>query len=178
MLQVIVLNGGSSSGKSSIAQALQDILPGQWLTFGVHALVEALPGRGTDPRSGLVLEPDGTVIVTAEFRAIEEIWYQGLVTMARLGARLILDEILLSGAAGQQRLQARLAGLEVRWAGVRCNPLVAAEREAARLLRVRGMVVAQAVAVHGGVRYDVEVDTTKNSAEKCARQIADSLLPD
>jgi chloramphenicol 3-O phosphotransferase len=134
MLQVIVLNGGSSSGKSSIAQALQDILPGQWLTFGVHALVEALPGRGTDPRSGLVLEPDGTVIVTAEFRAIEDIWYQGLVTMARLGARLILDEILLSGAAGQQRLQARLAGLEVRWAGVRCNPLVAAEREAARLI--------------------------------------------
>ncbi len=34
MTQVIVLNGGSSAGKSSIARALQDILPGLWLTFG------------------------------------------------------------------------------------------------------------------------------------------------
>lgn len=63
MTQVIVLNGGSSAGKSSIARALQDILPGLWLTFGTDVLAGALPGRGGDPRSGLVLEPDGTVTV-------------------------------------------------------------------------------------------------------------------
>jgi len=63
MIQVIVLNGGSSSGKSSIARALQEILPNVWLTFGVAALIEALPGRGDDPRSGLVLGSDGTVTV-------------------------------------------------------------------------------------------------------------------
>ena len=51
MTQVIVLNGGSSSGKSSIARALQEILPTAWLTFGVDVLVEALPGRGEDPCS-------------------------------------------------------------------------------------------------------------------------------
>ena len=45
MTQVIVLNGGSSSGKSSIARALQDVLPGRWLTFGTDVLAEALPGR-------------------------------------------------------------------------------------------------------------------------------------
>ncbi len=31
---VIVLNGGSSSGKSGIARCLQAILPGSWLTIG------------------------------------------------------------------------------------------------------------------------------------------------
>jgi chloramphenicol 3-O phosphotransferase len=61
--QVIVLNGGSSAGKSTIARALQEMLPGLWLTFGADVLIEALPGRGEDPRSGLVLEPDGTVTV-------------------------------------------------------------------------------------------------------------------
>jgi len=71
--QVIVLNGGSSSGKSTIARALQEVLPGQWLTFGVDVLIEALPGRGEDPRSGLVLEPDGTVTVRPAFRAVEDI---------------------------------------------------------------------------------------------------------
>jgi chloramphenicol 3-O phosphotransferase len=132
MTQVIVLNGGSSAGKSSIARALPDVLPGLWLTFGTDALAEALPGRGGDPRSGLVLEPDGTVTVQPQFRAVEEIWYQGLAAMASRGACLILDEVFLAGGAGQQRLRALLGDLDVLWAGVHCDPLVAANREAAR----------------------------------------------
>jgi chloramphenicol 3-O phosphotransferase len=81
------------------------------------------------------------------------------------------------GAAGQRRLQARLEGMEVRWVGVNCDPLVAAAREAARPDRVQGMAAAQALTVHDGVRYDIVVDTTEDSAEKCARQIADRLIP-
>jgi chloramphenicol 3-O phosphotransferase len=176
MTQVIVLNGGSSSGKSSIARALQEVLPGLWLTFGTDVLAEALPGRGDDPRSGLVLEPDGTVTVTPAFRAIEEIWYQGLAVMASRGARLILDEVFLAGGAGQQRLRALLGGLDVLWAGVHCDPLVAANREAARPDRIPGMAVAQAIAVHAGVVYDVGVDTTDCSAIACAHRIAEVAL--
>ena len=174
MTQVIVLNGGSSSGKSSIARSLQDVLPGLWLTFGTDVLAEALPGRGDDPRSGLVLEPDGTVTVKPEFRAVEEIWYRGLAVMASHGASLILDEVFLAGGAGQQRLRALLDGLDVLWAGVHCDPLVAANREALRPERVRGMAMAQAVAVHAGVVYNVEVDTTGCSAIACARRIAEA----
>jgi chloramphenicol 3-O phosphotransferase len=37
--QVIVLNGGSSSGKSGIARCLQAILPDPWLAFGTDTLV-------------------------------------------------------------------------------------------------------------------------------------------
>jgi len=173
--QVIVLNGGSSSGKTSIARALQEILPGQWLTFGVDVLAEALPGRGEDPRSGLVLEPDGTVTVRPAFRAIQDIWYRGLAAMARHGAFLILDEVLLTGGAGQQRLRAMLDGLDVLWAGVHCDPLVASGREAARPDRVQGMAMRQAVTVHAGVAYDVEVDTTECSAAACARRIAEDV---
>lgn len=35
--QVIVLNGGSSSGKSSIARSLQELLPDAWLSLSVVA---------------------------------------------------------------------------------------------------------------------------------------------
>jgi chloramphenicol 3-O phosphotransferase len=176
LTQVIVLNGGSSSGKSSIARALQDVMPGLWLTFGTDVLAEALPGRGDHPQSGLVLEPDGTVTVKPEFRAVEEIWYQGLAVMAGHGAFLILDEVLLAGSAGQQRLQTLLGDLKVLWAGVHCDPLVAANREAARPDRVPGMAITQAVAVHAGVVYDVEVDTTECSPIACARRIAEAAL--
>jgi chloramphenicol 3-O-phosphotransferase len=33
--QLIVLNGGSSPGKSGIARCLQAVLPDPWLAFGV-----------------------------------------------------------------------------------------------------------------------------------------------
>jgi chloramphenicol 3-O phosphotransferase len=41
--QVIVLNGGSGSGKSGIARCLQAVLLDPWLVFGVDILIQALP---------------------------------------------------------------------------------------------------------------------------------------
>lgn len=167
-----MLNGGSSSGKSSIARALQEIVPGTWATFGADVLIDSLPGRGEHPRSGIVFEPDGGITVQPAYRAVEDAWYAGLAEMARNGAPLILDEVLLSGGAGQRRLRAVFNGLDVLWVGVHCDPAVAAAREASRADRVPGMAVSQAVAVHAGVAYDVEVDTTDCSAEESARSIA------
>ena len=90
------------------------------------------PGRGDDPRSGLVFRPDGTITVEPPFRSLEDAWYQGLASMARHGMPLILDEVLLAGGVGQQRLRVALEGLDVLWVGVRCDPAVAAAREAGR----------------------------------------------
>jgi chloramphenicol 3-O-phosphotransferase len=42
MTDVIVLNGGSSSGKSSIARRLQELLDELWVTLGVDDLLGAL----------------------------------------------------------------------------------------------------------------------------------------
>ncbi|MFD4687684.1 chloramphenicol phosphotransferase, partial [Streptomyces sp. NPDC058461] len=48
-------------------------------------------------------------------------------------------------------------------------------RETARGDRVPGMAAAQAEAVHRGVRYDLEVDTTRAESLACARAIAAHL---
>jgi hypothetical protein len=42
-IEVIVLNGASSSGKTTLAAALQDILEESWLVFGIDTLISALP---------------------------------------------------------------------------------------------------------------------------------------
>jgi chloramphenicol 3-O phosphotransferase len=47
-------------------------------------------------------------------------------------------------------LQTLLGDLNVLWAGVHRYPRVAANREAARPDRVRGMAMTQAIAVHAG----------------------------
>lgn len=174
--QVIVLNGGSSSGKSSITRALQELLPGIWLTFGVDTFIEALPNRGNSLRAGITFEEDGAITFSAEHRALERIWYTGLSTMARAGAHMILDEVLLSGGAGQERLRSTFSDVDVFWVGVHCDPDVAAARETQRADRVEGMARQQALSVHSGVVYDVEVNTTNSSSEECAQEITSSLL--
>lgn len=170
--QVIVLNGGSSSGKSGIARCLQAVLPQPWLLVGVDTFIELLPAslRGSD--GGIEFAPDGQVSVGAEFRALEEAWAVGIAAMVRAGARVIIDEVLLGGAAGQRRWNAALAGLEVLWVGVRCPAEVAAGREMARGDRITGMAAGQAEVVHKGVVYDLEVNTAGVESVECARVIA------
>jgi chloramphenicol 3-O phosphotransferase len=170
--QVIVLNGGSSSGKSGIARCLQAILPDPWLTFGTDALVQAMPASMQASDAGIEFAPDGGVNVGPEFRALEAAWMEGVAAMARSGARVILDEVFLSGGTSQRRWQKALERLEVLWVAVRCDSAVAAGRELARGDRILGMAVSQAEVVHQGMVYDLEVDTTHAEALACARIIA------
>ncbi|MFC9001911.1 chloramphenicol phosphotransferase CPT [Streptomyces microflavus] len=170
--QVIVLNGGSSSGKSGIARCLQAVLPDPWLALGTDTMVDAMPASLRASDSGIAFGPDGGVSVGPRFRELEDAWTEGVAAMARAGARIIVDEVFLSGAAGQRRWSERLGGLGVLWVGVRCEPEVAAGRETARGDRVAGMAASQAELVHRGVAYDLEVDTTRTEAMACARTIA------
>lgn len=175
MIQVIMLNGGSSSGKTSIATCLQEISPSSWLRLGVDTLVDTLPRRLLTEETGLAFGDDGSVRPGAEFQRLESAWMQGVAAMARAGANIIYDDVLLSGAKGRGRWQAALAGVAVLWVGVRCDPIVAAEREHARGDRVAGMAEMQARMVHVGVEYDLEVDTTNTSAMVCAQLIAQQV---
>lgn len=170
--RVIVLNGGSSSGKSGIVRCLQAILPDPWLAFGCDSFVDALPAKMQSSDGGIVFAADGGVSTGADFRALEETWTTGIAAMARAGARIIIDDVFLGGATSQQRWRKALTGLGVLWVGVRCDTAVAAGREIARGDRVPGMAATQAGAVHEGVFYDLEVDTTHAEALACARTIA------
>ncbi|WP_432715474.1 chloramphenicol phosphotransferase CPT [Streptomyces lavendulae] len=170
--QVIVLNGGSSSGKSGIARCLQAVLPDPWLVFGVDTLVDAMPASMRAMDGGIEFAPDGEVVVGPAFRALQEAWIEGIAAMARAGARVVVDEVFLGAAASQKRWQQALGGLRVLWVGVRCEAAVAAGREVARGDRTVGMAVSQAEAVHRGVVYDLEIDTTRAESMECARAIA------
>ena len=170
--QVIVLNGGSSSGKSGIARCLQAVLPDPWLAFGVDTLIQAMPASSQNSAEGIELASDGAVIVGPEFRALEAAWIEGVAAMAQAGARIIVDEAFLCGAASQQRWKKALDPLQVLWIGVRCAGAVAAGREVARGDRIIGMAASQAELVHQGVVYDLQVDTTHTEAWECARAIA------
>jgi chloramphenicol 3-O phosphotransferase len=178
---IIVLNGGSSSGKSSLARSLQDLLAGPWVALGVDDLLGALaPSLVGDapPLSGrpplLSYGADGTVHVEAGWRAVEAAWYAGVVAMAKAGLGVILDEVLLDGGDGQRRLASVMEDLSVLWVGVRCDPAVAVEREKVRPGRVAGMAASQATMVHDGVVYDVVVDNHRHASREVRKGRAGS----
>ncbi|MDH6708450.1 chloramphenicol 3-O phosphotransferase [Kitasatospora sp. MAA19] len=173
--QVIVLNGGSSSGKSGISRCLQGVLPEPWLAVGVDTLIEAMPASMRESDGGIGFAADGGVSVGTRFRALEAAWIAGVAAMARAGAQVIVDEVFLGRAESQRRWEQALAGLEVLWVGVRCPAEVAAGRELARGDRIRGMAESQAEPVHQGVRYDLEVDTSRAESLDCALKIAAQL---
>lgn len=122
--------------------------------------------------AGIEIAADGGVSIGADFRALEAAWMEGVVAMARAGAKVIVDDVFLGGASSQQRWQKALSELDVLWVGVRCESTVAAGREVARGDRVQGMAASQADVVHDGVIYDLEVDTTHTESLVCARTIA------
>ncbi|MEH0424097.1 chloramphenicol phosphotransferase CPT [Streptomyces sp. B21-083] len=172
---MIILNGGSSSGKSRIVRCLQAELPDPWLTFGCDSFVDALPARMRESDAGIEIAADGQVSVGTDFLALEAAWREGVAAMVRAGARVVIDDVFLGGAASQQRWRKALGevgDLPVLWVGVRCDSTVAADREAARGDRAPGMAAAQADVVHEGVVYDLEVDTSHTESLVCARTIA------
>lgn len=79
---VIVLNGGSSSGKSSIARHLQDLLDTPWVHLGVDDLIDALspplvgdasPGLGREqPRRGAARTDRVAGMAAAQARAVHD----------------------------------------------------------------------------------------------------------
>src|ERR1700689_3366974 len=167
-VQVIVLNGGSSSGKTGIARCLQAILPQPWISLSVDDLVDALPRSLTDSGSGIAVGQHGEVLVGGGFRELEAAWMAGVAAMARAGARIIFDDVFLSGGASQERVRAGLEGLSVLWVGVRCAPEIATGPP--------GRAASEADTVHQGVVYDIEIDTSHTESLDCARVIAGRVI--
>jgi chloramphenicol 3-O phosphotransferase len=190
-IEIIVLNGTTSSGKTTLAEALQDALEESWLVFGIDTLLSALPlglwdiaedavisprPRDHEVRAGgIAFSAGGDVSVGAEFRRLEDSWLRGLAAIAASGTRLIVDDVFLDGAQSQERLRLALADRQVLWVGVTCDLDVAVQRERERGDRVVGMVERQSPIVHEGVHYDVVVNSTTQPANELARTIAEHV---
>jgi chloramphenicol 3-O phosphotransferase len=172
---IVVVNGGSSAGKTSIARCLQDLMPEVWLRWSIDDFVGALPATGPHREATIDFASDGAVEVGPGFRRAEAAWVAGIAAMARAGTGVIVDDVFLGGSVSQERLRAGFHGLQVLWVGVHCDPEVAVAREATRGDRIAGMAVSQADIVHEGVHYDVEVDTTDSSPLLSAQIVLEAI---
>jgi chloramphenicol 3-O phosphotransferase len=182
--RVIVLNGTSSAGKSTLSRALQARLHGPWLGVGIDTVVFALPTAylnlpgWADVFRYVPAEPGSQApfrIETGELghRLIEGM-HRMVAGLADAGLSVIVDHVLLE-PAWLPDLARRLAGHEVLFVGVRCPLDVVVAREAARKDRTIGQAAAHFERVHVAGGYDLEVDTSRSTAEQAASAIAAAL---
>ena len=171
---MIVLNGGSSSGKTALARKLQIALGDSWLVVGIDLFMWTLPSRLFADPDGITVT-DGVITRGDEYLRLYAAFQRATAALAQNGADVVVDDVFLDGAADQQLWTAGLGALDVCWIGVRCAPDVAEQRELARGDRISGAARAQSTAVHEGVRYDYEVDTGELDVEQATVAVTNHL---
>lgn len=160
--RIIFLNGTSSSGKSSIAEALLQVLDEPWF----HMPVDAINAMRSKNRTA-ELDQAGLDAVLARTRAG---FHRAVAAMAEAGNDVVADHVLSEGWRLIDCLRV-FDGFEVTFVAVRCSPGELARRERARGDREPGQAAVQQERVHAHRIYDLECDTTASSPMECALRI-------
>jgi chloramphenicol 3-O phosphotransferase len=191
---IILLNGTSSSGKSSIAQVLQLILPRPFLRAGIDHFSSMLPpnfvtfdpGIQTHFRENLPwanTNTDDRITTRQHAEALADQWRfdmrRTIAFMASLGHHLIVEDILIHQRWVEHYRQL-LAPYPVVWVGVHCALETARLRERERGGQgvFPGQAEQQFDRVHQWCDYDQQVDSDLLSPYQCAQCIAQSVVPD
>ncbi len=166
---VLILNGVSSSGKSSIVRAWQDALPEPYLEAGLDKFIWMLPHRyldrplwddvlGLADRAG----DTGHALVSGMHRSI--------AALSRAGMCVVADHVLVE-PVWVRECASWLADLPAFLVAVYCPLDVLERREQERRDRTLGQARRQFDRVHAHRRYDLWLDTSVSSPGECVEQI-------
>jgi len=161
--RIILLNGASSAGKSTLARALQAQLPEPFWHWSIDHLLAAdvLPRERID---------------TGEFEwpAMRPAFFDGfhrtIPALAAAGNDLIVEHIVETADA-MCSLVVLLAPFDVFSVGVRCPLPELERRELGRGDRRVGSAREDDASTHGLCEYDVEVDTTRAAPRELAADV-------
>ncbi|WP_329540860.1 chloramphenicol phosphotransferase CPT family protein [Streptomyces sp. NBC_01358] len=162
--RIIFLNGTSSSGKSSIARELLDILDdGVFFHLAVDGFNAMRSKRELGERE-----------LDAALRRTRMGFHRSIAAMAEVGNDVVVDHVL----SEPWRLLDCLAVLppeNVLFVGVHCPLDELVRREEARGDRPPGLAAFQYGLVHAHGDYDLECDTGTTSPRACAQHIKEFL---
>jgi chloramphenicol 3-O phosphotransferase len=190
--RIVVLNGTSSAGKTTIVQALQADPQRTWLASGIDHIIPTVPPHllvaveDTDapPVAGWLLPyQDGRLVARPKLgpvamRILDGI-YRSVVALASAGNDVVVDDVMY-GAEVRALAARTFAGRPAWLVRIECPIEVAVAREAARGDRAPGGASLFAETVHDPPIYDLELDTSLLSADECAERITrmlDTITP-
>jgi chloramphenicol 3-O phosphotransferase len=176
--RVVLLHGTSSSGKSTVARAVQKLADDPWICLGIDTFWNAIDERWMEhgPRAGdgFAWMDDATIVPGPVGQRLAAGMRAALAAFARTGNDVLVDDVFID-PAWLDGWRSELAGIELFLVGVMAPAHILEERERARGNRVVGEARAQVELIHRGVEYDLTVDTSRQSPEECARSILAAL---
>ncbi len=135
---MIIVNGGSSAGKSSIVRRMQDQFRDPWLATSIDDFVASLPRELQQSADGFDVSAEGAVQIRETFTRLETAWMTGIAATARAGAPAIVDDVFLGARPHKHAGPARCP--VCRWPGSQCT----ATRSPRSDVRARGLTGRQA----------------------------------
>jgi chloramphenicol 3-O phosphotransferase len=162
--RIILLNGTSSSGKSSIARELLDVLD-DGVFF--HLAVDGFNAM----RSKREL---GAAELDAALRRTRMGFHRSIAAMAEVGNDIVVDHVLSEPWRVPDCLRV-LRPEDVLFVGVHCPLEELTRREQVRADRPPGLAAHQYALVHSHGDYDLECDTSTADPRECALQIKEFL---
>ena len=183
--QIIFLNGTSSAGKTTLAHALQEVLPEPYLHIALDQFRDGLPDKfrglnsvpGSTGHLGLNVVPvtdSDKPYTSIEFGDVGRQMLKGMrramASMVATGNNIIIDDILLEKEFLTDYLEV-FEPFDVTFVGVRCPLEVINAREQSRPGRFPGTAYGHYVQCHQHNSYDIEVDTSQHSPLACAEMV-------
>ena len=169
--KVIILNGASSSGKTSILIKLQSLLDEPYINAGIDKFIWMLPKRYLDRPLwddvlGLATKAGetGGKLFSSMHKVIQLLSQQGL--------NVIADHVMVESLWVEECTRL-FAPLPAYFIGIHCPLEVLIQRELERKDRTLGQAAAQYPLLHRHATYDKELDTSKLTVEQCALLIKD-----
>jgi len=169
--KIIYLNGPSSSGKTTLAKALQEALSEPYLHVGIDKMIGFMPAKINNWEGGPAplgfsweasTDSTGHSIYNIHAGPFAKKVTRSLKDFACLLAsqhyNLIIDDVAF-GAIEVEEWKKVLEGYKVLYVGVTTPLEVLEERERARGDRFLGSARAQYFKVHENVSYDLEIDS-------------------
>jgi chloramphenicol 3-O phosphotransferase len=166
---ILILNGTSSSGKTSLVRELQKRLDGPYLDAGLDRFLWMLPGRYLDrPLWDDVL---GLADVAGETgHTLVRGMHHAIAALAKQGNNVVADHVLVE-PRWVVECACLFAGLPAYLIGVNCPLELLEQREMQRKDRTLGQARKQFERVHAHGVYDFSVDTGAYSTVECAAQV-------
>jgi chloramphenicol 3-O phosphotransferase len=176
--RVVLLHGTSSSGKSTVARAVQRLSDDPWVHLGIDTFWNAIDERWMEhgPRAaeGFLWIEDATIVPGPVGQRLAAGMRAALAAFARAGNDVIVDDVFID-PEWLPAWRTELAEIELLLVGVVAPIDVLEDRERARGNRIVGEARAQVGVIHRGIEYDLTVDTAHESPEGCARSILAAL---
>lgn len=166
---IIILNGASSSGKTTLLEALQDRLELPFLNMGIDKFIWMMPDRYLDRP----LWDDVLGKATKAGQAGHTLFsgmHHAIVAAARRGNNILADHVLVE-KAWVKECAGLFAEMPAYLVGIHCSLEVLEQRERERKNRTLGQARAQFELVHRYSIYDLELDTSLLTPEECASRV-------